>query len=461
MHKDIDTAIQDALKGRYYLEEQLALSGLSVVFKAHDRASGKTIAVKVTRCDFSGRTIREQEIMQQLNSIRGIAHPNILPVHDVGCVLGVFYVTMPLLDGPSLRDLLEQNLSFSVSETCEIVAQICRGLAAAHRNGLSHGYFRPSSVFVSQTDRNEYRVLIGGFERAVFRDALMNGENIAIGTPSPYDPPELLIGGYASLQGAQSDLWSIGMLAYECINGGLPHRAIAGDLLFSRMRDELPLEFNANTPIELRDLVTRLLRVDPSKRPDSADAVALELELIRRSHSEILDWSYDVAISFAGEDRLLAKNLAEALRRRNIRVFFDEHLAAEIWGKNLSDYLPEVYRSTARFCIVLVSRHYSAKAWPNHERRAILDRAIREFDRDYILPIKLDATSLPGLPDSTAYLNASIGVDVICDLLVEKLHGAHSHRWPAVKATRRRTSGIGRIGDFLQNVGSWFQHKRS
>jgi hypothetical protein len=97
-----------------------------------------------------------------------------------------------------------------------------------------------------------------------------------------------------------------------------------------------------------------------------------------------------------------------------------------------------------RFCIILVSKHYASKAWPNHERRAALDRAIREFDRDYILPIRLDDTYLPGLSESTAYVSASRGIDYISDLVIEKLRRSKPARggaWPVRPMTPEQEGG--------------------
>jgi serine/threonine protein kinase len=336
---------------------------------------------------------------------------------------------MPLLAGPSLEALMWQK-PFSALQTCEWVAQVCRALSAAHSKAIVHGMLRPSSIFVSITDENASLLQLGGFERAILRKALLDGEMYMMGTPSPYDAPEYLFEGKI---GPRSDLWAAGMLGYQLVTGRLPYRASGGETLFSMMRGDPPLEFEPTVPIELRNCIARLLRTRHDLRPDSADLVAQELDLVRRSSGNDNYWTYDVAISFAGEDRSLARSLTSALREKNARVFYDEDQAADIWGKNLADYLPEVYRRDARFCIILVSKHYASKAWPNHERRAALDRAIREFDRDYILPIRLDDTNLPGLSESTAYVSASKGIDYISDLVIDKLRRsrpAGGGAWP-------------------------------
>ena len=134
-------------------------------------------------------------------------------------------------------------------------------------------------------------------------------------------------------------------------------------------------------------------------------------------------FEYDVALSFAGEERQYAERIAEVLKAHGVRVFYDTFEQANLWGKNLYEHLHEVYSKKARFCIVLVSRSYAAKMWTVHERRAAQDRALQERDREYILPVRVDDTELPGLPRSIAYLSMSSGAPHICKLFIKKLGG--------------------------------------
>ena len=98
------------------------------------------------------------------------------------------------------------------------------------------------------------------------------------------------------------------------------------------------------------------------------------------------DFEYDVAVSFAGEDRRYADELARALTARGLKVFYDDFERSKLWGEDLYAYLSDVYRTKARFCLILVSRHYARKRWTNLERRAAQARAF-EDSRPYLLPI--------------------------------------------------------------------------
>ena len=111
-------------------------------------------------------------------------------------------------------------------------------------------------------------------------------------------------------------------------------------------------------------------------------------------------WLYDVALSFAGEDRDLALALAARLHAAGHRVFFDRF--EEMWGEDLAAKLHDVYGTQARYCVVLVSRHYLEKPWTNHERRILLARTLRDAS-PFLLPIRVDGSELPGLPAVIAY----------------------------------------------------------
>jgi hypothetical protein len=105
-------------------------------------------------------------------------------------------------------------------------------------------------------------------------------------------------------------------------------------------------------------------------------------------------WEYDVALSFAGEDREPARQLATKLQAAGYLVFYDEF--EELWGQDLSVKLHKVYGEQARFCVVFVSRHYLRKPWTNQERQVLVARAMRE-ETVCLLPIRLDDTVLPGV----------------------------------------------------------------
>ena len=133
-----------------------------------------------------------------------------------------------------------------------------------------------------------------------------------------------------------------------------------------------------------------------------------------------MGYEYAVAISFAGEDRDYAELLAEEFAERDLEVFYDRFEEDELWGKNLFEHLQSAYREKARFCVVLVSKAYAKKRWPQHEFRSAQERAL--VDDEYILPVIIENLELPGLYTTKGYLDArQKSPEEIADLLLKKV----------------------------------------
>src|SRR5262249_25454210 len=115
---------------------------------------------------------------------------------------------------------------------------------------------------------------------------------------------------------------------------------------------------------------------------------------------------FDVCLSFAGEDREYVERVATSLRRAGLKVFYDRYEQAELWGKDLYSHLDEVYRTSARFCILFISKHYKKKLWTNHERRSAQARAFLE-NEEYILPVRIDESEIPGLLPTIGFIKAA------------------------------------------------------
>jgi hypothetical protein len=163
-------------------------------------------------------------------------------------------------------------------------------------------------------------------------------------------------------------------------------------------------------------------------------------------------FDYDVAISFAGEQRADAEAIATCLRSTGVSVFYDQYEAANLWGKNLYDHLATVYHHQARYCLMLVSAAYAAKVWTTHERQSAQARALAE-NTEYILPVRFDDTPIPGLLPTIGYISfREYGVQGICQLLLQKL-GKHTGTERAVASVS--TSPRACILDVQQNLQSW------
>jgi hypothetical protein len=152
---------------------------------------------------------------------------------------------------------------------------------------------------------------------------------------------------------------------------------------------------------------------------DAAKQLDLVLKKCENWHAQL--FRYDIALSFAGDDRKTAQKLARALKKRNMRVFYDEDQQAELLGKNLYTHLYDVYAHQSRYCVILASKAYVEKAWTNHERAAAQERAFKERGSDYVIPVRIDDAPIPALPTTVAYVRIEEGVTRIADLLQQKL----------------------------------------
>jgi hypothetical protein len=135
-------------------------------------------------------------------------------------------------------------------------------------------------------------------------------------------------------------------------------------------------------------------------------------------------YTYEVALSYAGEDHNYAEALAKSLNDRGVSVFYDKYEQATLWGKNLYDYLSDLYQHKARYCVIFLSQHYATKLWTNLERQAAQARAFKA-NEDYILPIRLDDTEIPGILPTVDYLKwPPEGAETIAEIIITKL-GTH------------------------------------
>ena len=149
-------------------------------------------------------------------------------------------------------------------------------------------------------------------------------------------------------------------------------------------------------------------------------------------------YDFDVALSFAGEDREYVEDINEALKQQGIRTFLDTDYLADLWGEDLVEFFDDIYRKRSLFAMLFISCHYGEKMWPRHERRSALVRALKERSA-YILPVRLDDTEIDGLRPTVGYLDTRrTGIDGLVRAVLAKLAGRSSwpDGWPGDRAPR-------------------------
>lgn len=129
---------------------------------------------------------------------------------------------------------------------------------------------------------------------------------------------------------------------------------------------------------------------------------------------------FDVALSFASEQRDYVEQVANIIESKGLIVFYDKFRQSHLWGKDLTIYLHEVYSKKSKYCIMFISKEYVTKAWPTHEREAALQKQV-EVGEGYILPVRFDNAVVFGLPSFIGYIDANINSpEDIAKIFLEK-----------------------------------------
>ncbi len=134
-----------------------------------------------------------------------------------------------------------------------------------------------------------------------------------------------------------------------------------------------------------------------------------------------MEYKYDVALSFAGEEREYVEEVAQILKNNDVRVFYDKFEEIDLWGKDLSLHFDYVYRRQSKYFIPFISANYQQKIWTNYEVRTAIARAI-ENKEEYILPAKFDKTELDGIRSTLGYIDISkMPPEELADKIIRKL----------------------------------------
>jgi hypothetical protein len=159
-----------------------------------------------------------------------------------------------------------------------------------------------------------------------------------------------------------------------------------------------------------------------------------------RNHYD--QFEYDVALSFAGEDRAVAEQFASLLVAKNMKVLLDEYQAPEAGGANFVTHLAEIFRTKASYCVMFISQYYPLKKWTEAERTFAQEHALRDVDA-YILPIRLDDADVPGITETTGFKHLrQHSMESIVDLLEEKFMETKRRSGPPSKSHDLRSGNI-------------------
>jgi serine/threonine-protein kinase len=262
------------LAGRYRLEERIAAGGMGEVWRGLDLVLDRPVAVKLLRAEYTDSPEILARFRAEARHAAAVTHPAIAQIYDYG-EAGPGeppFLVMELVDGPPLTRLLARG-PLDPAHTLDVVTQAAVGLAAAHAAGLVHRDIKPGNLLIGP----EGTVKITDFGIAYAAgSAPLTRTGALIGTPA-YLAPERVSGGTAT---PHSDLYSLGIVAYECLAGAPPFTGIPVEIALAHQNLPLP-RLPPTVPRPVAELIGELTAKNPSDRPVSAGQVAARAERLR------------------------------------------------------------------------------------------------------------------------------------------------------------------------------------
>jgi serine/threonine protein kinase len=265
------------IAGRYDLEGRLGAGGMSTVFLARDRVLERPVAVKLLAEHLSDDDAFVARFRREALAAARLQHPNIVQVFDSGedDQSGRHFIVMEYVNGPSCADMLRERDVLGVEETVSIVRDACHGLDYAHRAGVVHRDVKPGNLLISD-DSGSLKLADFGIAKAAEQTRITQ-VGAVLGTAA-YLSPEQATGEEA---GPASDIYSLGVCAYQFLAGRLPYEySSLTELALKQQNDEvLPITASRpEVPPALDMAIRRCLERDPAMRYASAVELAKGLE---------------------------------------------------------------------------------------------------------------------------------------------------------------------------------------
>lgn len=285
MSDDIRGQLQTTLSGSYTLERELGGGGMSRVFVAAETSLGRKVVIKVLSPDLAAGVSTER-FRKEIQLCASLQHPHIVAVLAAGQADGTLYYTMPYIEGMSLRARLQQSGELPVIDAVNILRDVTRALAYAHRRGVAHRDIKPENIILSEDGA---MVVDFGVAKALSASTsasdrdFSTGIGVALGTPAYMSPEQAAAD---PLTDQRSDIYSLGIVAYELLAGYAPFAGRPLSAILSAHATELPEpigKVRAHVPPRLSMIVMQCLQKRPADRPQTAEAVLKELDAVEHA----------------------------------------------------------------------------------------------------------------------------------------------------------------------------------
>jgi serine/threonine protein kinase/tetratricopeptide (TPR) repeat protein len=274
--------------GHYEVIAPIGSGGMGEVYVARDPKLGRKVAIKLLPVRMSGERDTLTRFTQEARSASALNHPNIVTIHEVGASEGTPFIVMEYIEGQDLRTLINAG-PVPISKVLDIGAQIADGLAAAHERGIVHRDLKPENIMLT---RDGFAKILDFGLAKIIAPAAEDGENTLL-LEMPGTTPGTILGtvGYMSPEQAtgrrldfRSDQFAFGAILYELLKG---KAAFEGETAIDTLsailhHDPEPItRTNPRVPVQLSDMIRRLLSKSADDRYSSSRDLARELRLVR------------------------------------------------------------------------------------------------------------------------------------------------------------------------------------
>jgi TolB-like protein/Tfp pilus assembly protein PilF/predicted Ser/Thr protein kinase len=278
--------------GHYVVLTQLGSGGMGEVYVAQDTRLDRRVALKLPRREVSASVDRLALFRREARAAAALNHPNIVHLYSVEEADGLIFITMELVQGRSLRELLSDGAPLALSRTLAFASQIAEGLASAHAAGVLHRDLKPGNVMITEDDR--VKILDFGVAKFFRPDSIWDPEGVTmarelsssgttVGTVG-YMSPEQALGKTLD---ARTDLFALGVVLFEMSTGKAPFEGDTPAMVFDHLLNRQPcspLMLNPVLPTLLATILDRALEKDPERRYRSANDFLEDLTRLRSSH---------------------------------------------------------------------------------------------------------------------------------------------------------------------------------
>ena len=265
--------VRAALADEYDILEELGRGGMAVVFRARERALDRDVAIKVLPRSLAFDAALVERFQREARIAAALEHPHIVPIHRVGRAGDTIFFVMKHVKGGSLADRLRERHHLPAEEIHKILVEVGGALAYAAERGVVHRDIKPENILFDESGR----ALVTDFGIARSADATaMTRAGTSVGTPR-YMSPEQARGKTVD---GRSDIYSLGVVAYECLTGRAPFEGTDHySLMYAHVSQSVPAPA-LDTPEErtVFGVIERMLRKDPADRPQSGAELEALLE---------------------------------------------------------------------------------------------------------------------------------------------------------------------------------------